>query len=91
MGPIIQKLIRWMPIVLFVLLLMVDRDNTIHVVGFICLLLAYTTILVMRILYAKEEWHRDFDSGDLGQNSSIKKMSDLKDKLEEQNEFDSKS
>ncbi|HIA94226.1 MAG TPA: hypothetical protein EYO16_03015 [Candidatus Marinimicrobia bacterium] len=84
MGKIIQKLIRWMPVVLFVLLLMVDRDNPVHVVGFISLLLIYTTILIMRILYAKERWHKEYDDSELGSNPSIQKMSDLKEKLEEQ-------
>jgi hypothetical protein len=91
MGKIIQKLIGWMPLVLFFLLIMVDRENSFHVVGFISLLLIYAAILIMRILYAKERWHEEFDSGELGQNTSIQKMSDLKEKLEEQDGIDSES
>ena len=91
MGKIIQKLIGWMPLVLFFLLIMVDRENSFHVVGFISLLLIYAAILIMRILYAKERWHEEFDSGELGQNTSIQKMSDLKEKLEEQDGIDSRS
>jgi hypothetical protein len=45
----------------------------------------------MRILYAKERWHEEFDSGELGQNASIQKMSDLREKLEEQDGIDSES
>ena len=91
MGKIIQKLIGWMPLVLFFLLIMVDRENSFHVVGFISILLIYAAILIMRILYAKERWHEEFDSGELGQNTSIQKMSDLKEKLEEQDGIDSES
>ena len=91
MGKIIQKLIGWMPLVLFFLLIMVDRENSFHVVGFISLLLSYATILIMRILYAKERWHEEFDSGELGQNISIQKMSELKEKLEGQDGIDSES
>jgi hypothetical protein len=80
-----------MPLVLFFLLIMVDRENSFHVVGFISLLLIYAAILIMRILYAKERWHEEFDSGELGQNTSIQKMSDLKEKLEEQDGIDSES
>ena len=88
MGKIVQKLIRWMPLVLFLLFIMVDRENLFHVVGFISLLFIYTAVLIMRILYAKERWHEEFDSGELGQNPSIQKMSDLREKLEEQDEID---
>ena len=91
MGKIVQKLIRWMPLVLFLLFIMVDRENLFHVVGFISLLFIYTAVLIMRILYAKERWHEEFDSGELGQNASIQKMSDLREKLEEQDGIDSES
>ncbi|MDC1038568.1 hypothetical protein OAR31_05835 [Candidatus Marinimicrobia bacterium] len=89
MGKIIQKLIRLMPLVLLILLFMVDRENSFHVVGYISLLFVYTAILVMRILYAKEMWHEEFNESDLGKNSSIQKMSDLKNKLDDQDGFDS--
>lgn len=78
----IQKLIRWMPVILFVLYLMVDRDNSFHVVGFLLLLFLYTAVLIARILYARQEWHKEFNDSNLGANSSIQKMSDLKDELE---------
>ncbi|MCS5615894.1 MAG: hypothetical protein NZ771_08835 [Candidatus Marinimicrobia bacterium] len=91
MGKIVQKLIRWMPLVLLFLFFMVDRENSFHVVGFISLLFIYATILIMRVLYAKERWHEEFDSGELGQNASIQKMSDLREKLEEQDGIDSES
>ena len=90
-GKIVQQLIRWLPLLLLVLLFMVDRENSLHVFGYIILLFAYTSVLIMRILYAKEKWHQEFDSGNLGQNTTIQKMSDLTEKLEEQNEFNSKS
>ena len=91
MGKIVQKLIRWMPVILFFLFIMVDRENSFHVIGFICLLFIYAAILIMRILYAKERWHEEFDSGELKQNPSIQKMSDLRERLEEQDGIDSKS
>ena len=91
MGKNIQKLIRWMPLILFFLFIMVDRENSFHVIGFISLLFIYTAILIMRVLYAKERWHEEFDSGELGQNPSIQKMSDLREKLEEQDGIDSES
>ena len=42
----------------------------------------------MRVLYAKKKWHEEFNSGELEQNGSIQKMSDLKEKLEEQDGID---
>ena len=88
MGKIVQKLIRWMPLILFFLFIMVDRENSFHVVSFISLLFIYTAILIMRVLYAKKKWHEEFNSGELEQNGSIQKMSDLKEKLEEQDGID---
>ena len=88
MVKIVQKMIRWMPLVLLFLFFMVDRENSFHVVSFISLLFIYTAILIMRVLYAKERWHEEFNSGELGQNGSIQKMSDLKEKLEEQDGID---
>ena len=81
MGKIVQKLIRWIPLVLLFLFFMVDRENSFHVVGFISLLFIYATILIMRVLYAKERWHEEFDSGELGQNASIQKMIFLREKF----------
>ena len=86
----IQRLIKWMPLILFVLLLMVDRKNTFHVVGYITLLLSYTGILVSKILYAKEEWHNEFNKSMHKDSQSIEKMSDYKDHLKK-NETDTGS
>ena len=82
----IQRLIRWMPLILFVLLLMVDRDNAYHVSGYLILLFSYTGILILKILYAKEQWHKEFDGNALGRNSSIEKMSDFQKELNVKNE-----
>ncbi len=38
----------------------------------------------MRILYAKDRWHREYDASELGSDASIQKMSDLNEKLVEQ-------
>ena len=79
-----------MPLILFVLLLMVDRENTFHVVGYITLLLSYTGILVSKILYAKEEWHNEFNNN-IGKGSDeIDKMSDYQDQLNVKDETDTK-
>ena len=86
----IQQLIRWMPLILFILLLMVDRDNNFHVIGYIILLFSYTGILVLRILYAKEEWHNEFNKSMDKDGQSIEKMSDYKDQLKK-NETDTGS
>ncbi len=91
MASYIQQLIRWMPLILFILLLMVDRDNNLHVIGYIILLLSYTGILVLRVLYAKEEWHNEFNK-DMDENGKpIEKMSDYKDQLNLKNETDTES
>jgi len=55
MGKIVQKLIRWMPLVLLFLFFMVDRENSFHVVGFISLLFIYATILIMRVFMRKND------------------------------------
>lgn len=73
-----------MPVILFAFLLMVDRDNAYHVVGFITVLLVYTAILILRILYAKDRWHKEYDDDELGKKPSIQKMSDLNEKLAKQ-------
>ncbi len=78
---IIQKLIRWMPVILFILLLMLDRNNLIHKVSYIILLLIYTSIMIMRILYSKEKWHDEHNVEKLQTDDSIKKMSDYQSKL----------
>ena len=81
MDQLIQRLIRWMPLVLFFLLFMVDRDKVFHQVGYIVLLLSYTAILILRILYAKKNWHREFSTDDIAKDSKVKKMSDYENKL----------
>ena len=81
MNQLIQRLIRWMPLILLFLLLMVDRDKVVHQVGYIVLLLSYTAILILRILYAKENWHREFSTDDISKDSKVEKMSDYKSKL----------
>ena len=70
--------------------LLFDRKNTFHVVGYITLLLSYTGILVSKILYAKEEWHNEFnDNLDQG-SEQIDKMSDYQDQLNVKDETDTK-
>lgn len=76
-----NKILKWMPIILFLLLIMVDRNNILHVVGYLILLFSYTFIIIIRILYAKKEWHEEFNKDQLNQNSSIKNMSDFKKKI----------
>ena len=60
---------------------MVDINKVVHQVGYIVLLLSYTTILILRILYAKENWHREFSTDDISKDSKVEKMSDYKSKL----------
>ena len=81
MDQLIQRLIRWMPLILLFLLIMVDRNKVVHQVGYIVLLLSYTAILILRILYAKENWHREFSTDDIAKDSKVKKMSDYESKL----------
>ena len=79
---VLQRIIRWMPLALLILLFMVDRDNAFHKFGYITLLLLYTSFLIMRILYAKERWHDEFNMPDVKNDAKIEKMSDYKEKLE---------
>mgnify|MGYP001414496041 FL=1 len=81
MNQLIQRLIRWMPLILLFLLFMVDRNKVVHQVGYIVLLLSYTAILILRILYAKENWHREFSTDDIAKDSKVEKMSDYESKL----------
>ena len=81
MNQLIQRLIRWMPLVLLFLLFMVDRNKVVHQVGYIVLLLSYTAILILRILYAKKNWHREFSTDDIAKDSKVEKMSDYESKL----------
>ena len=81
MNHLIQRLIRWMPLILLFLLFMVDRNKVFHQVGYIILLLSYTAILILRILYAKKNWHREFSTDDIAKDSKVEKMSDYKNVL----------
>ena len=83
MIKIIQTLIKWMPIILFALLLMIDRDNLLQVIGYILLLLFYTLILVSKILQAKKEWHSYPKTSKISSDKKIQKMSDFLEKMDE--------
>ena len=82
MGSIIQKLIRIMPIILLFMLVFVDRENKLYVIGFLMLLFIYTIILVGRILYAKKLWHKEFNDDNYAKDDSILKMKDLIEKFD---------
>ena len=77
MGKVIQKIIKLMPLVLFFMLIFVDREEKIQVFGFLFLLFTYTIILVSRILYAKKVWHKEFNDENYAKYESILKMKDL--------------
>ena len=77
MGKIIQKIIKLMPLVLFFMLIFVDREDKIQVLGFLFLLFTYTIILVSRILYAKKVWHKEFNDENYAKDENILKMKDL--------------
>ena len=83
MIKIIQTLIKWMPIILFALLLMIERNNILQVIGYILLLLFYTLILVSKILQAKKEWHSDPKTSKISSDKKIQKMSDFLEKMDE--------
>lgn len=61
---------------------MIDRDNNIHVMSYITLLLSYTVVLVSRILYAKKEWHSDPKTSKISSDKNIQKMSDFLEKMD---------
>ena len=77
MGKVIQKIIKLMPIILFFMLIFVDREDHAQVFGFLFLLFAYTIILVSRILYAKKVWHKEFNDENYAKDENILKMKDL--------------
>ena len=77
MGKIIQKIIKLMPLVLFFMLIFVDREDKMQVFGFLFLLFTYTIILVSRILYAKKVWHKEFNDENYAKDENILKMKDL--------------
>ena len=83
MNKLFQKLFKWMPVFLFILLIMLDRNNMIYVFGYIVLLFSYTGILILRLLYDKKEWHNVFnEEKNMERNSSIENLSDLKENLD---------
>ena len=77
MGKVIQKIVKLMPLVLFFMLIFVDREDKIQVSGFLFLLFTYTIILVSRILYAKKVWHKEFNDENYAKDENILKMKDL--------------
>ena len=79
---VLQKLIKWMPVILFFLLIFLDRDKLAHVTGYIILLLLYTVILVSKILHAKKEWHTDPQTSKISGDKNIQKMSDFLEKMD---------
>ena len=66
-----------MPVILLLLLIFVDRGNKFYVIGFLSLLFIYTTILIVRVLYAKKIWHKEFNDENYAKDASILKMKDL--------------
>ena len=80
---VFQRLLKWMPVILFVLLLLLDRENLTHVISYIALLLSYTLILVAKILHAKKEWHTDPQTSKISGDKNIQKMSDFLEKMDE--------
>ena len=83
MISVLQRLIKWMPVILFFLLLFIDRENWTHVAAYIILLLSYTFILVAKILHAKNEWHTDPRTSKISGDKNIKKMSDFLEKMDQ--------
>ena len=75
-----------MPLILFILLIFTDRENFVHVFGYIFLLIIYTVILVAKILNARDEWHSDPKTSKISGDKSIKKMSDFLEKMDELSE-----
>ena len=57
MNSLIQIIIKFSPLVLFIMLIFINREDKLQVIGFLGLLFLYTAIIVMRILYAKKVWH----------------------------------
>lgn len=64
------------------MLVFVDRENKLYVIGFLMLLFIYTIILVGRILYAKKLWHKEFNDDNYAKDDSILKMKDLIEKFD---------
>jgi len=71
-----------MPAILLFMLIFIDRDNTLQVIGFLFLLFLYTFILIARILYAKKVWHKEFNDKNYANDENIIKMQDLIEKFD---------
>ena len=69
----IQKILRWLPLFLLIFLFIIDRENIVHVVTYILVLLSYTGVLVLKILYAKDNWHKDFGIEVLDEDCELEK------------------
>ena len=71
-----------MPVILLLLLIIVERENKSYVIGILFLLFIYTIILIVRILYAKKIWHKEFNDENYAKDASILKMKDLIEKFD---------
>ena len=80
----IQKIIRWLPLFLLIFLFIIDRENIVHVATYIFVLLSYTGVLVLKILYAKDNWHKEFGNEKSGKDAALGNSRDLKIKMSEQ-------
>ena len=69
----IQKILRWLPLFLLIFLFIIDRENIVHVVTYILVLLSYTGVLVLKILYAKDNWHKEFGIEESDENCELEK------------------
>ena len=82
MNSVIQIIIKFSPLVLFIMLIFINREEKLQVIGFLGLLFLYTTIIVIRILYAKKVWHDEFNDEAYEHDPNIKKMQDLINKFD---------
>ena len=80
----IQKIIRWLPLILLIFLFIIDLENIVHVATYIFVLLSYTGVLVLKILYAKDNWHKEFGNEKSGKDAALGNSRDLKIKMSEQ-------
>ena len=80
----IQKIIRWLPLILLIFLFIIDRENIVHVATYIFVLLSYTGVLVLKILYAKDNWHKEFGIEKSGKDAALGKSGDPKIEMSEQ-------
>ena len=82
MNSLIQIIIKFSPLVLFIMLIFINREDKFQVIGFLGLLFLYTAIIVIRILYAKKVWHDEFNDNAYKNDPNIKKMQDLINKFD---------